>query len=101
MENRKCPVLVDGKECALALILVEQDIDNEREIYECPQGHRKHVLFGEIEKRKCSALIDGKACGLALTVVEQEVETTTKVYECPLGHRTYIPMEPEVIENSS
>jgi transcription elongation factor Elf1 len=101
MENRRCPVLVDGKECGRTLILVERDIDTATEIYECPQGHRKHVLLGEIEKRKCSALIDGKACGLALSVVEREIETATEVYECPLGHRTYIPIQPEVIEKSS
>jgi transcription elongation factor Elf1 len=101
MENRKCPVLVDGKECGLALVLVEQDIDTETEIYECPRGHRKNVMLGEIEKRECPALIDGKECGLALTVVEREVETATKVYECPVGHRTYVPMEPEFIEKSS
>ncbi len=101
MENRKCPALVDGKECGLALILVERDIDAETDIYKYPRSHRKNVMIGEIEKRKCPALIDGKACGLALTVIEREIETATEVYECPLGHRTYIPMEPEVIENSS
>ena len=101
MENRKCPVLVDGKECGLTLILVERDIDTETEIYECPRGHRKNVMIGEIDKRKCPAPIDGKACGLALTVIEREIETATEVYECPLGHRTYIPIQPEVIEKSS
>jgi hypothetical protein len=50
MGNRKCPALVDGKECGLALILVERDIDAETEIYECPRGHRKNVMIGEIEK---------------------------------------------------
>ena len=101
MENRKGPALVDGKEYGLALILVERDLDAETEIYECPRGHRKYVLLGEIEKRQCPALIDGKACGLALSVVEREIETATEVYECPPGHRTYIPIDPEVIEKSS
>jgi hypothetical protein len=50
MENRKGPALVDGKEYGLALILVERDLDAETEIYECPRGHRKYVLLGEIEK---------------------------------------------------
>ena len=43
MENRECPVLVDGKECGLTLILIERDIDAETEIYECPRGHRKNL----------------------------------------------------------
>ncbi len=79
MENRKCPALVDGKECGLALILVERDIDAETDIYKYPRSHRKNVMIGEIEKRKCPALIDGKACGLALTVIEREIETATEV----------------------
>jgi hypothetical protein len=54
-----------------------------------------------MENRKCPALVDGKACGLELSVVEREIETATEVHECPLSHRTYVPMEPEVIENSS
>jgi hypothetical protein len=100
MENRTCPALVNGKECGLELILIEQDIDSETEIYECPLGHRKYLLLGEPEKRKCPVLANGKECGLALTVVEREAETATEVYECPLGHRTYVPLEPAVIDEA-
>lgn len=99
MENSKCPALVNGKECGLALVLVEQDIDTDTEVYECPLGHRKYVLLGEVQKRRCPALVDGKECGLALSVVERELETATEIYECPLGHRTYIPLEPNVVED--
>jgi len=99
MEDTNCPTLVNGKECGLALILVERDIDTETEIYECPLGHRKYVQIGRTEKRVCAALSDGKPCGLALSVVQREPETATEVYECPLGHRTYVPIEPEVIED--
>jgi hypothetical protein len=100
MGNNTCPALVDGKACGLELVLVEQDIDTETEVYECPLGHRKYVLLGEIEKRNCPTLVDGKACGLALAVVEREAETATEIYECPLGHRTYVPLEPLLIDDS-
>ena len=69
MENRKCPVLVGGKGCGLALILVAREIDSETEVYECPLGHRTEVPFGDLEKRKCAALANGKECGLPLSVV--------------------------------
>jgi hypothetical protein len=98
MENMKCPVLVNGKECGLALVLIEQDIDSETEIYECPLGHRKIVTLGETKKRRCTALVNGKECGLELVVVAREAETATGIYECPLSHRTYVPLEPDVGE---
>jgi hypothetical protein len=60
----------------------------------------KYVVLGEIQKRTCPALVNGKECGLALSVIEKEVETATGIYECPLGHRTYVPLKPEVIEDS-
>jgi hypothetical protein len=100
MENRKCPVLVDGKECGLTLILVERELDTATAVYECPRGHRTHVLLGEIDQRKCRVLVDGKECGLTLTLVNRELETGTGVYECPLGHRTYVPLEPEAADSS-
>jgi hypothetical protein len=100
MANQTCPALVDGKECGLALILVEQDIDTDTEVYECALGHRKYVLLGEIEKTNCPAIVDGRACRLRLSVVEREEETATEVYECPLGHRTYVPLEPQLIDDS-
>jgi len=98
MENIKCPMLVDGKECGLALILTEQDLDTETEVYECALGHRKYVLIGETEKRICPALRDGKPCGLALSIVQRDPENATEICECALGHRIYVPIEPEEIE---
>ena len=100
MENTTCPTLVAGKTCGLAMNLVEQDIDTETEVYECPAGHRKYVMVGEIEKKNCPAFVDGKACGLSLSVVAREAETATEVYECPLGHRSYVPLEPPVADDS-
>jgi hypothetical protein len=99
MVNTTCPALVNGKECGLAMILVEQDIDADTEVYECPLGHRKYVMLGEIEKRNCPTLVGSKPCGLALSVVERDPETATEIYECPLGHRTYVPIEPQLIED--
>ena len=43
MENRKCPALVDGKICGLALILVKRELETETGVYECPLGHRTYV----------------------------------------------------------
>jgi hypothetical protein len=100
MENKTCPALLNGKQCGLELVLVERDIDSEMEVYECPLGHRKYVVLGEIQKRKCAGLVNGKECGLALGVIEKDVETATEIYECSLGHRTYVPLEPEVIDDS-
>ncbi|HVO95865.1 MAG TPA: hypothetical protein VMT22_23625 [Terriglobales bacterium] len=95
-----CPTLVDGKVCGLQLLLVEQDIDTEIEVYECPLGHRKSVLLGEVEKKTCLAFNGGKACGLALIVVQRDQDTGTEIYECSLGHRTYVPIEATVSEDS-
>jgi hypothetical protein len=78
MASKICPALVDGKGCGLALILVEQDIDTQTEVYECPLGHRKYVLLGEIEKRNCPTLVDSKPCGLALGVVERDLKARRK-----------------------
>jgi hypothetical protein len=43
MENRKCRVLVNGKQCGLALILVEREFETATAVYECPLGHRSYV----------------------------------------------------------
>jgi hypothetical protein len=100
MEKRKCPALVDGKKCGLALILVEREPDTAIDVYECPLGHRTHKLLGEIEKQKCPALVDDKKCGRALVLVERDLETATGIYECTLGHRTYVPLEPRAVDSS-
>jgi hypothetical protein len=100
MEKHRCPVLVDGRECSLALLLVEREVETGIDVYECPRGHRIQKLLGGIEKKKCPALVDGKACGLALLLVRRDLETATGIYECPLGHRTYIPLELEAIDST-
>lgn len=94
-------MIVNGKACGLSLILTEQDIDTETEVYECALGHRKYVLIGETEKRICPVLHEGKACGLDLRVIQREPELATEIYECTLGHRSYVPIEPEEIEVES
>lgn len=72
MEDTVCPMLVNGKKCGLALILIEQDLDTETEVYECALGHRKYVLIGEMEKRICSALNNSNPCGLALSATQRD-----------------------------
>ena len=101
MENIKCPMIVNGQTCGLALILTEQDLDTETEVYECALGHRKYVLIGETEKRICPVLHQGKACGLDLRIIQREPESATEIFECALGHRSYVPIEPEEIEVES
>jgi hypothetical protein len=101
MDNDKCPAFVNDKKCGLALALVEQDVDTEMEVYECPLGHRVQFLLGEAKRKQCAALVESKPCGLELSVVEQERETATEIYECPLGHRTYAPLEPPVMDDDS
>ena len=98
MEDRKCPTLVDGKECGLDLLLVERELETQVEIYECALGHRTEHLFAEVVKRTCTSFVDGKECGLPLALVQRELETATEVYECPLDHRTYVPLESETMD---
>jgi hypothetical protein len=98
MEERKCPTLVDGKECGLDLLLVERELDTQVEIYECVRGHRTEQLFSEVVKRTCTSFVDGKECGLPLALVQRELETATEVYECPLDHRTYVALESEALD---
>ena len=99
MEERKCPTLVDGKECGLALLLVERELETQVEIYECARGHRTEHLLAEVIKRTCASFVDGKKCGLPLALVKRELENATEVYECPLDHRTYVPLEPQALED--
>jgi hypothetical protein len=100
MDEKTCPALVDGKECGLPLLMVERELETEIEIYECTRGHRTEFLLGEIVKRRCQALVNDKPCGLPLTLIERDFETATEIYECPLDHRTYVPLEPDVVEDT-
>jgi hypothetical protein len=99
MANRKCPALVDGKVCGLVLTLIDQELETETGVYECPLGHRTNTLLGAVEKSTCPTLVEGKKCNLAVTLVKRELETGTGVYECLLGHRTYVPLGPEPLES--
>ena len=96
MENEQCPVLVNGKECGLKLILIDQDVETETATYECPLGHRTNILLGAVAKKQCTALLEnGKECGMGLIVVDRDLEAATATYECALGHRTHAPLEPD------
>jgi hypothetical protein len=99
MASTRCPALVDGKECGLTLVLIDQDPENRTATYECPLGHRSQLLLDEIKKTKCQVLDNGKPCSLPLAIAERDPETATEVYECPLGHRTYLPLEPDIDES--
>lgn len=49
MEDKKCPVFVDGKECGRPLTLI--DLQGEKiarydlATYECTLGHRSYILL--------------------------------------------------------
>ena len=100
MQTRRCAVLVDGKICALAITLVDRDVDSGTAIYECPLGHRStYVPLDKGQATRCRVFVDGKECGLAVTQVNREIETGTATYECALGHRTHVPLPPEPPDN--
>jgi hypothetical protein len=48
MEDKRCPVFVDGKECGLPLMLIEGEIEKiaiyEVTTYKCSRGHRSYFL---------------------------------------------------------
>jgi hypothetical protein len=48
MEDKRCPVFVDGKECGLPLILIEGKVEKiaiyEVTTYKCSRGHRSYFL---------------------------------------------------------
>jgi hypothetical protein len=48
MEDKRCPVFVDGKECGLPLTLIEGEIEKiaiyEVTTYKCSRGHRSYFL---------------------------------------------------------
>ena len=48
MEEKRCPVFVDGKECGLPLTPVDRKAENvtryEAGIYQCQLGHRSYFL---------------------------------------------------------
>jgi hypothetical protein len=64
MEDKRCPVFVDGKECGLPVILVDREAGKiaryDLGTYQCTLGHR--VLF--------SARRDGKEVRLGLPVAQ-------------------------------
>jgi len=49
MEDKRCPVFVDGKECSLPIILVEREAGKvaryDLGTYQCVLGHRTYVLL--------------------------------------------------------
>jgi hypothetical protein len=49
MEDNKCPVFVDGKECDLPVILLNREIGKiaryDLGTYQCSLGHRSYVLL--------------------------------------------------------
>jgi hypothetical protein len=48
MDERKCPVFVDGKECDLPLIEIDREAEKiaryDLAIYQCGLGHRSYFL---------------------------------------------------------
>jgi hypothetical protein len=48
MEDKTCPVYVDGKECGLPLTLLDREAEKiaryDLAVYECGLGHRSYFL---------------------------------------------------------
>jgi hypothetical protein len=55
MENKRCPVFVDGKECGLPVTLVDRESGKiaryDLGTYQCILGHRSYFLLEETEKK--------------------------------------------------
>jgi hypothetical protein len=55
MEDKRCPVFVDGKQCGLSLILVDREVGKiaryDLAIYLCSLGHRSYFLLEPKETR--------------------------------------------------
>jgi hypothetical protein len=53
MEDKRCPVFVDGKECGLPLTFLDRESDkvapHNIAAYECELGHRSHFLQESIK----------------------------------------------------
>jgi hypothetical protein len=49
MEDKRCSVFIDGKECGLPVILVEREAERvaryDLATYECGLGHRTYFLL--------------------------------------------------------
>jgi hypothetical protein len=43
LKKRICQVLVEGKECGLALSVVEREAETATQVCECALGHRTYV----------------------------------------------------------
>jgi hypothetical protein len=41
---RRCPTIVDGKECGLEFIAVEDNREEILRVRDCPLGHRTYLL---------------------------------------------------------
>jgi hypothetical protein len=54
MEDKRCPVFVDGKECGLPLTLLELEAEKVARYnlagYKCSLGHRSYFLHEPVEK---------------------------------------------------
>ena len=54
MEDKRCPVFVDGKECGLPVTLVDREAGKiaryDLGTYQCTLGHRSYFLLEETEK---------------------------------------------------
>lgn len=50
MEDKRCAVFVDGKECGFPLTQVDREVRYDLATYVCSLGHRSYFLVGETEK---------------------------------------------------
>ena len=60
MEDKRCPVFVDGKECGLSLTQVDLEAEKiaryDLATYQCSLGHRSYILLEPRSKDRPSAM---------------------------------------------
>jgi hypothetical protein len=63
MDERKCPVFVDGKECDLPLIEIDREAEKiaryDLAIYQCGLGHRFYFLHEPKSQARRDRATDG------------------------------------------
>jgi predicted AlkP superfamily phosphohydrolase/phosphomutase len=76
MEDKRCPVFVDGKECGLPLTRVDLEAEKiaryDLATYQCSLGHRSYILLEPRSKARAS--------DMAREVIERKMDELTRKY---------------------
>jgi hypothetical protein len=76
MEDKKCPVFVDGKECGQSLTRVNLEAEKiaryDLATHQCSLGHRSYILLEPQSK--------GRTSDIARENIEQKMDELTRKY---------------------